>query len=201
MFKILFGGMLFLGLSIASAKGTESIPATYLLQVSSNFECREINIELVSHTGPVAQSLQFKDSAFALAELMPGTYRFGDLKCVSSNKGSDVFEISLSTLPPIELKSGQGYYGGKLIVKQTADRTVQGTPNVLENCPNVISKARGDNDDDCTDGVGVNTSPIETKTINVYAPVLATADLERVRKALQVSEEQLLYIPLISNTN
>ena len=119
---------------------------------------------------------------------------------MSSNKKSEVFEISLSTLSPIELKSGQGYYGGKLIVKQTADKTVQSTPNVLDNCPNIISQARGDNDD-CTDGVGVNTHPIETQTINVYAPVLATADLERVRKSLQVSEEQLVYIPLISNTN
>lgn len=200
MRKFLLGGMLVLGVSIASAKVTENIPATYLLQVSSNFTCGAINIELVSHTGQVAQSLQFKDSAFALAELIPGTYRFGDLNCVSSNKKSEVFEISLSTLSPIELKSGQGYYGGKLIVKKTEDKTVQSTPNVIDNCPNVISKARGDNDD-CTDGVGVDTSPIETQTINIYAPVLANSDLERVRKALQVSEEQLRYIPLISNTN
>lgn len=71
---------------------------------------------------------------------------------------------------------------------------------MIDNCPNVNSKARGDNDD-CTDGVGVNTSPVETKTINVYAPALATADLERVRSVLQVSDEQLLYIPLISKTN
>jgi hypothetical protein len=200
MRKLLLGGMLVLGVSIASAKGQESMPASYLLQVSSNLACGAINIELVSHSGQVAESLQFKDSVFALAELMPGTYRFGDLKCVSSNKDSEVFDISLSTLAPIELKPGQGYYGGKLIVKQSADKTVQRTPDVIDNCPNVISKARGDNDD-CTDGVGVNTSPVETKTINVYAPAMATADLERVRSVLQVSDEQLLYIPLISKTN
>lgn len=200
MRKYLLVGMLVLGVSIASAKGPESIPANYLLQVSSNLACKAINIELVSHTGQVTESLQFKDSVFALVELMPGTYRFGDLKCVSSNKESEVIDISLSKLAPIELKSGQGYYGGKLIVKQAADKTVQRTPNVIDNCPNVISKARGDNDE-CTDGVGVNTSPIETTTINVYAPVLATADLERVRNVLQLSDEQLLYIPLISHTN
>ena len=200
MRKILFGGMLVLGVSIASAKAQESMPASYLLQVSSNLACATINIELVSHTGQVMESLQFKDSAFALAELMPGAYRFGDLKCVSPNKESEVHDISLSTLAPIELKSGQGYYGGKLIVKQAAVKTVQRTPDVLDNCPNIISKARGANDD-CTDGVGVKTSPIETNTINVYAPLLATADLERVRKVLKVSDEQLQYLPLIANTN
>lgn len=183
---------------LLSAKGVNSSSAAYFLQVSSNLKCDTLEVNLIGQTNQIEQTLAFKNAAFSAVELAPDTYHFSHFSCASAQNGTADFEIPLSSLSPIVAKAGQSYFGGKLIVKQLAQSAGQEAPDVLDNCPTIISKARGTASNSCTDGVGVNTGPSITNQIHVYAPILSHQEINQVRTALQANEAQLAYIPLIT---
>ena len=68
------------------------------------------------------------------------------------------------------------------------------SPDVLENCPRSISRARGASSDSCRDGVGVNSS--SKGTVEAFAPSVTEQDIAAVRKAFKATETSLTYLPL-----
>lgn len=167
----------------------------YLLQVSSNLDCEQLEINLSSQNASKTHTLRYTQGAFAAVNLPKGSYTFSSLSCTSKQFGQEQFDDLLSSLAPISISVGQNYYGGKLILKQTLG-IEQNLPDVLENCTNIISNARGESSNACTDGVGVSTDIEPQRVLSVYAPELAEEKVQVVRNALDMSSSELVYIPL-----
>lgn len=187
--------ILFYPLNVFAVDDSEQSYARFILQLSSNLNCDKIEIELVSQLDLRSQTLQFIPEAFAGAKLAKGSYKYGDVKCISNN-AIQTFDSLLSELHVVSVSSGNTVFGGKLIIKQTTLNENQTTPDVLDNCNRNISRARGEANNACRSGVGVNTSIDKSAVINVYAPKLSGAEIERVRATLQVSERDFVYLPL-----
>ena len=177
----------------ATANQTNATNTAYVLQLSSNLGCDKLDIELVPQSTANTQRLTFTTSAFAAAELETGTYHFGKVSCAREGKVNtwDILEGQLAALPLSESKI---YYGGKIILREDSMADNNESPEVLDNCPRGISRARGASSDSCRDGVGVNSSP--KGTVEAFAPSVTEQDIAAVRKAFKATETSLTYLPL-----
>ena len=173
--------------------------AVYILQIASNLSCSPLDVALISGKDKTQQVICFNNGAFAAVEVPAGEYSFGNVSCESANKDTLSFEQSLQALDSFSVDAGLAYFGGKLILKQI-DVVQADTPAALDNCARGISRQRGDSGDDCRDGIGV-TEEGKKQTVNIYAPLVAKEDVDRVRAAFNANESQLLYIPLIAEND
>jgi len=188
---------------IASEKGQNTkntqinglAQATYILQVSSNLGCKNLDINLISNKLNTPQYLKFTTSAYAGIYLPEGDYSFGTLIC-SNDDGRQAFDILNEKIKPFSLLAGKVYYGGRLIFQKIEKLDANSEPKVLGNCTQMISRARGETSNECRDGVGVDTSAQTHLQINAFIPEVTDKDIEIVRIALSVSEEQLQFLPM-----
>ena len=185
----------FLGTVPSIAISANYTPATYILQVSSNLGCETLDIELISQADDTRQHIRYGSSAFAAVEMPSGTYIFGDVTCINK-ENAKVHNLLSDKIAPIHLNAGQAYYGGRIIFEEVVSVDANGSPDVFNNCPRVMSRARGQSSNQCSDGVGVDTSAPTSKQINVYRPDVTDQDIAVVRSALSATKEQLLYLPL-----
>lgn len=185
----------FLGTVPSIAFSANYAPATYILQVSSNLSCETLDIELISQADDTRQHIRYGSSAFAAVQMPSGTYTFGDVTCMNK-EDAKVHNLLSDKIAPIHLNAGQAYYGGRIIFEEVVSVDANGSPDVFSNCPRVMSRARGQSSNQCSDGVGVDTSAPTSKQINVYRPEVTDQDIAVVRSALSASKEQLLYLPL-----
>jgi hypothetical protein len=192
---VLFSIIFFLGTVPIVAISANSFPATYILQVSSNLSCETLDIELISQADDTRQHIRYGSSAFAAVEMPSGSYTFGDVTCMNKDDAK-VHDLLSDKIAPIYLNAGQAYYGGRIIFEEVVAVDANGSPDVLSNCPRVMSRARGQGSNQCRDGVGVDTSAPTSKQINVYRPEVTDEDLAIVRSALSATKKQLLYLPL-----
>lgn len=168
---------------------------TYILQVSSNLGCDNLDIGLISNKLDTPQYLKFTSSAYAGIDLPQGDYSFGNVIC-SNEDGQQTFDILSDKIMPLSLFAGKAYYGGRLIFQKIETTDVNSEPKVLENCTQSISRNRGETSNECRDGVGVATSAQTHFQINAFAPEVTDKDIAIVRSALSMSEKQLLYVPI-----
>ncbi len=175
----------------AIANQSSATKTAYILQVSSNLGCDKLDIALVSQSNGNTQNLTFTTSAFAAAELETGTYRFGKVSCAKEGNINtlDVLEDQLAALPLVENKI---YYGGRIILRESVNNNE--SPDILDNCPRDISRARGASSNSCRDGVGINSS--SKRAIEVFAPAVNEHEISVVRKAFDATETSLTYLPL-----
>ena len=169
--------------------------ATYILQVSSNLDCKNLDISLISNKLDTPQYLKFTSSAYAAINLPEGHYSFGIVIC-SDKDGRQTFDILSEKIMPLSLLTGKAYYGGRLIFQKIEKADINSKPKVLENCTQVRSRARGETSNECRDGVGVETSAQTHYQINAFIPEVTDKDIGIVRSTLSMSEEQLLYLPI-----
>lgn len=167
---------------------------SYLLQVTSDLECEQLDIELVSTSG-TTKVLSYTTSAFAAIDLLAGKYTYGDMRC-SHDGQTESFSILADSIEAVSLNSGSHYYGGRLIFTKQKALDANANPEVLDNCPEVISRARGEATNECRDGIGVDTRAVQASQINVFAPEVSDGELAKIRNALSVTASQLLYVPL-----
>lgn len=187
---VLFSMML---LSIGSAMASNAAPATYIMQVSSNLGCDTLHVQLVSKTQDAPYEIVFGSGAFAGVQLPAGEYEFGDVNCKSSTS-KESFDLLSKRMSPITLNPGQTYYAGRLIFKELKDDELSDEPKELSSCTRTVSRARGDSDNSCRDGVGVARR--DKKQVNIYLPQESDEDVSKVQIALNISQEQFKYMPL-----
>ena len=185
-----------ISLLTANAAATASASARYLLQVASNLACQPLQIDIASTTSQQTHTLNYTNNAFSIVELMPDTYQFEEIRCVSGLHNVNALNQSLSKLAPLTLSEKKIYFGGKLILKLKTEAE-DTEPDVITNCSRNTSRARGETSNECRDGQGINTSIKANQQILLYAPVLNTNEIDTVRHALNKSTEQLVYLPLV----
>lgn len=170
--------------------------ATYILQVGSNLACDSFDIELKSQNLKNNGFLTYKSSAYAVVELPQDKYTFGNVFC---SKGNQRQEMALlrDKLEPFSLVAGRIYYGGTLVFQKFGQIETASEPKVLDNCTNLISRARGAPDNECRDGVGVESEAQKNYKINAYAPEVTPNEIELVNTALSLAENQLEYLPIV----
>ena len=190
--KLLFGVLSVFSSSVAMAES--STPATYIMQVTSDLGCSRLSIELVSDPQNTVKTMNFSKGAFAAVELSPGLHTFGDIACTIDDE-VETLDVLNKKMLPLRVEAGRMYYGGRLIIKTSDISEPNTTPESLANCTRNISRIRGDEDNECRDGVGVSSNEA-TKTIDVYMPEVRETDINRVRSALSATQEQLIYLPL-----
>ncbi len=199
-FVVLLSLFLFISFSISAAQQTTS-SAQYILQVSSNLECDQLIIELTSQSNDADFTFVYKDNAFAALQLPSGSYSYTNITCAQGNEEKQSFENLLTDLPAFSLLAGKKYFAGKLIVKKQSDEQTDTLPDVLENCTNIISNARGESSSECRDGAGVKTTIPKRQSIQVFAPILDDEYVNQIRNALKVDKADLLYMPLVPTNN
>ncbi|PCJ47226.1 MAG: hypothetical protein COA74_11825 [Gammaproteobacteria bacterium] len=193
--------MIIFGFSTVLANSVNSTRATYILQVSSNLGCDSLELVLMSQDKSTQGTLIFKSSAFAAVELQEGIYLFDEVICKVKGK-SQSFDILKDKISPFKLNDNQAYFGGKLIFLDSAVKNAHSELEVLSNCPSINSRARGDEHGDsisateCRDGTGVDTSHQVVKQIKVFAPKATDEELSTVITALNITKDQLIYLPL-----
>ena len=178
-----------------STKADDFAKATYILQVSSNLGCDNLDVELISDKLDTPQYVKFTSSAYAATTLPQGKYTFGNVIC-SNKEGMRELDVLKDKIMAFSLSAGKVYFGGRLIFKKVEDFDVNSAPKVIENCTQMISSARGEPSNECSDGVGVDTAARKNYQVNVYAPEVTEKDIEIVRTALSLSENQLTYLPI-----
>ena len=193
--SILLPFIFILGSGSAAAAYTESAPATYIMQVTSNLSCETLDIELISKVDASRKNIRFTSSAFAAVEVPSGAYSFGDVIC-TNKENAKAHDLLSENMPPLNFSAGQAYYGGRIIFQELVTADPNGAPDVLSNCTRSISRVRGASSNECRDGVGVDTSAQTNMQINVYLPDVTDEDLALVRTAMSATKEQLLYLPL-----
>lgn len=139
--------------------------------------------------------LVFGEGAFSAAELAPGDYTFGKITCVDGHRGTESFDLLAQSAAPISVKPGQAYFGGRLVIQEVTDETGS-APRVLDNCIRGTSRFRKEQSNDCRDGVGVDGERPVSKSVSLFAPKLKQGEIDRVRGALNATEEQLIYMPI-----
>ena len=188
-------GVLLSSTVYSAAADTKIAPSTYVLEVSSNLDCAQLEIEMVSSDRKTSAELVFGTGAFSAAELAPGDYSFGTITCVDGHRGTESFDLLSQSAAPISLKPGQAYFGGRLVIQEAIDETAS-APNVLDNCIRGTSRFRKEQSDDCRDGIGVDGERAVAKSVSLYAPTLKQSEIDRVRSALNATEDQLIYMPI-----
>lgn len=187
--------MLFAAVVLAPAVSASS-SATYILQISSNLDCDSHSIALRSQIDDSKRFLLFEDNAFAALDAPGGTYTFDAMTCAKDGKETS-YDIFDDAIAPVVLNNDQAYFGGRLIFKQDEGRKAIEAPRVLSDCTRGNSRQRGARDNnECRDGVGVDTTARKTLTINAYAPRSTAEELTTVRNALSLTPAQLVYLPL-----
>ena len=186
---------LFVTLTSGVTRATDSDPATYFLQISSDLGCESMDIEVISQKDKKSQYLKFGNKAFAAITLPAGAHAFGNVVCTKNNKPQS-YDMLKDTLELLYLSAGRAYFGGRSIFKNVENVDPNAAPEVLNNCTNIISRARGETSNECRDGVGVDGKAAGNKQINVYAPEVTDEEMNKIRKALNATEDQLLYLPL-----
>lgn len=184
------------GASASNNSDTVDAKSTYLLQVSSNLNCQTLEIEVGSDKGTTDAKLVFDQGAFAAVDLAPGKHSLGTVTCHNSPRGTETFNVLENGVAPFQLQAGQAYFGGKLILLEENQGPDSSAPDVLQNCVRSISRARGAENTNCRDGVGVATSRRGARFVNVYAPKLASDEVQSIRAALSATENQLVYLPI-----
>ncbi|MEP2653281.1 MAG: hypothetical protein ABJH06_14960, partial [Paraglaciecola sp.] len=174
---------------------TEASPATFIMQVTSNLSCETLDIELISRADNTHENIRFESNAYSAVELPSGAYEFGDVICMNK-ENAQTLDLLNDKIAPINLTAGQAYYAGRLIFQEVVEVEANGSPNVLSNCPRIISRARDESSNACHDGIGVDTLAQTSKAVNVYLPEVKDEDIALVREALFATESQLLYLPL-----
>jgi hypothetical protein len=172
-----------------------STPATYIMQVSSNLGCDSLNIEFVSNANDAIKTMNFSKGAFAAVQLDSGSHEFGNVICARDGK-IETLDLLKGKVSSLRVEPGHTYYGGRLIIKSSVEVDQIGAPKVLDDCTRNISRARGDEDDECRNGVGVSTGKNTAKKIEIFMPVVEEKDVDKVRTALSATKEQLTYLPL-----
>lgn len=195
MKSILILGVILSSISFSAIADTKIAPSTYFLEVSSNLDCAQLEIEMVSSDQNTSAELVFGNGAFSAAELAPGDYSFGAITCLDGHRGTETFDLLSQSAAPISLKAGQAYFGGRLVIREAIDETAS-APNVLDNCIRGTSRFRKEQSDDCRDGIGVDGKRAVSKSVNLYSPKLEKAEIDRVRSALNATEDQLIYMPI-----
>ncbi|MEL6693060.1 MAG: hypothetical protein AAFQ12_08490 [Pseudomonadota bacterium] len=195
MKSILILGVILSGASFSASADTKVAPSTYVLEVSSNLECAQLEIELVSNEQDAPTELVFGNGAFSAAELSPGDYSFGEITCVDGHRGTETFDLLSQAAAPFSLKPGQAYFGGRLVIQEALDETAS-APNVLDNCIRGTSRFRKEQDNNCRDGIGVDGERAVSKSVSLYSPKLEKTEIDRVRSALNATAEQLIYMPI-----
>lgn len=188
-------GVLLSSTVYSAAAGTKIAPSTYFLEVSSNLDCAQLEIEMVSSDQNTSAELVFGTGAFSAAELSPGDYTFGAITCVDGHRGTESFDLLSQSAAPISVKPGQAYYGGRLVIQEAIDETAS-APRVLDNCIRGTGRFSKEQRDDCRDGIGVNGEPAVSMSVSLYTPQLDQSEIDRVRGALNATEEQLIYMPI-----
>ena len=178
-----------------STNASDLAKATYVLQVSSNLGCVNLDIELISDKLDTPQYVKFTSSAYGATTLPQGEYTFGSVICIDK-EGRQELDVLKGKIMAFSLSAGKVYYGGRLIFKKVEGLDVNSAPKVIENCTQMISSARGEPSNECSDGVGVDTAARKNYQVNVYAPEVTEKDIEIVRTALSLSENQLIYLPI-----
>ena len=195
MKSILILSVILGGACFSASADTKIAPSTYVLEVSSNLDCAQLEIDLVSSDQKASSQLVFGNGAFSAAELAPGNYSFGDITCVDGHRGTETFNLLSQAAAPISLVPGQAYFGGRLVIQEAIDETAS-APNVLDNCIRGTSRFRKEQSDDCRDGIGVDGERAVAKSVSLYAPTLKQAEIDRVRSALNATADQLIYMPI-----
>lgn len=167
-------------------------PATYILQVTSNLGCSNLNIELVSSANNTRQYIKFTTGAFAAAKLSSGSYHFGEVICTSDD-GVHTFDVLKDKIAPFSLSAGQTYFAGRLIFEESENTDANNGKEVYDNCTRIISRARGESNNECRDGTGPESSV--AKQVSVYIPKVDEKDITAVRTALSATKDQLVYLP------
>lgn len=178
------------------ANETPAPSATYILQVASNLNCAQLDVQLLDPAGQSAGALVFHTGAFAATELAPGTYALGTLTCHDGDHGTQAFDHLKDTIAPFSLASGQAYFGGELILQATLSEPDESAPDVVSQCIRGTGRFRKEPADECRDGVGIATERVAGRAVSFYAPRLEAGDLDRIRAAFSATEAQLRYLPL-----
>ena len=194
--SILSLALMGLGSAAASETDPAAAPATFVLQVASNLECESLRFELIETDTAERHSLTFGSGAFSAVQLRPGRYAFGPVSCEAGKYGTETFDQLGKTLAPMSLLSGQAYYGGKVILESAPVASASGEPDVVNNCIRGTGRFRKEPNDDCRDGIGIETDSEAAHLVNFYLPAQSDEDVSRVRSAFKASPEQLLYMPL-----
>ena len=194
-----------LGLIISSTgfsafADTKMAPSTYVLEVSSNLECAQLEIEMIARDQQASAELVFGEGAFSAAELAPGDYSFGQITCIDGHRGTETFDLLAQSAAPISLQPGQAYFGGRLVIQEAVDETAS-APRVLDNCIRGTGRFRKEQNNDCRDGVGVDGERAVSKSVSLFAPKLQQNEIDRVRDALNATEAQLIYMPIETAQN
>lgn len=195
MKSILILSVILGGASFSASADTKIAPSTYVLEVTSNLDCAQLEIDLVSSDKKAASQLVFGNGAFSAAELAPGDYSFGEITCVDGHRGTESFNLLSQSAAPISLKPGQAYFGGRLVIQEAVDEAAS-APSVLDNCIRGTSRFRKEQSNDCRDGIGVDGERSVSKSVSLYTPALEQAEIDRVRGALNATEDQLIYMPI-----
>ncbi|MGB3726036.1 MAG: hypothetical protein WA981_09750 [Glaciecola sp.] len=179
--------------SFTFANTSQAVTATYILQVSSNLNCESLAIELQSTQSANKQYIQFGAGAFAAATLPDTTYEFGEVSCTKDND-TQRYDLLKGKMSPLTVEAGKTYYGGRIIFKEAPFVDTNDAPDELSECTNMRGSQRGESDSQCRDGAGVNSQ--STTQVSVFVPEVTEDNIEKVRKALSASKDQLLYLPL-----
>jgi hypothetical protein len=193
-----------LGLSVAamalfgsaSANEAQPQPATYILQVASNLNCAQLDVQVLDAQGQSAGALVFHTGAFTAASLPPGPYSLGTVTCHDGSNGTESFDHLKDAIAAFSVDSGQAYFGGKLIIQATTTAPDESEPDVVTKCIRGTGRFRKEPSDDCRDGAGIDTQRRPDRAINFYAPRLEASNVDAVRTALSATENELLYMPL-----
>lgn len=188
-------GLIIGSTGFSASADTKIPPSTYVLEVSSNLECAQLEIEMISRDQQTSAELVFGGGAFSATELAPGDYTFGQITCVDGHRGTESFDLLAQSAAPISVKPGQAYFGGRLVIQEVIDDTAS-APQVLDNCIRGTSRFRKEQSNDCRDGVGVDGERAVSKSVSLFAPKLKQGEIDRVRGALNATEEQLIYMPI-----
>ena len=173
------------------AKSSDSAPATYILQITSNLSCSTLSIELVSQQDDTRGFLNYSAGAFASVDLPTGEYIFNDVVCVNGQK-SEVLDFLKEKIAPLSLTSGHAYYGGRMIFEQVINEK----DKVKDTCTRIMSGARGGSSGQCLLSSNSYTPGAGSRDIKVYVPEQSEADISAVRSALTVTKEQLKHLPI-----
>lgn len=183
-------------LGAAHANETEPQPATYILQVASNLNCAQLDVQLLDAQDQSAGALLFHTGAFSATSLEPGTYSLGTITCHDGANGTEAFDHLRTAIAAFSVESGQAYFGGNLIIEASATAPDASEPDVVTKCIRGTGRFRKEPSDDCRDGAGIDTQRQPGQAVNFYAPQLEDSDLDRIRTAFSASEDELLYMPL-----
>lgn len=184
--------------SAATLSVASDAPAQLLMQVASDLDCAQLGIEVISASDSTSNSLTFDKGAFAAVALPAGSYRFGKVTCTKGDE-QESYDLFADKLAPIHLLAGQAYFGGKMIFRNVAQTEDKASAKALNSCARGISKQRVTaQQSECLNDAQNMHRNANSAQVQVYIPEVSDEELAKIRAALGVTKEQLLYLPLNS---